>query len=143
MRLMTAPLGPSGGSVRPFSSSVTPPALPSVRTNGRFDTHSRVSPAGIVSSVVRPSSVRTRIHVASDTRATSRYGEETPPVAACTFGSHGGAGVAGGGSAPAPGLASAEDGVDDDDGAGKDDTGGDGRAAGGDTGLTVGRASGT
>jgi hypothetical protein len=89
MRLMTAPLGPSGGRVRPFSSSVTPPALPTVRTNGRFETHSRVWPAGNVSSVLRPSSVRTRIHVASDARATSRYGEATPPVAAWTSGSHG------------------------------------------------------
>ena len=42
MRLMTAPLGPSGGRVRPFSSSDTPPALPSVSTNGRFETHSRI-----------------------------------------------------------------------------------------------------
>ena len=89
MRLMTAPLGPSGGRVRPFSSSVTPPALPTVSTNGRFETHSRVCPAGNVSSVLRPSSVRTRIHVASDARATSRYGEATPPVAAWTSGSHG------------------------------------------------------
>src|SRR5262245_63120257 len=91
---MTVPLGPSGGSVRPLSSSVTPPALPSVRTNGRFETHSRVCPAGTVSSLLCPSSVRTRIQVASDARAMSRYGDPTPPVAAWTPGSHAGGGTA-------------------------------------------------
>src|SRR5262249_51346784 len=91
---MTVPLGPSGGSVRPLSSSVTPPALPSVSTNGRFETHSRLCPAGTVSSLLCPSSVRTRIHVASDARAIRRYGDPTPPVAACTPGSHAGGGAA-------------------------------------------------
>src|SRR5437764_11007535 len=94
MRLLTVPLGPSGGSARPFSSSETPPALPSVSTNGRFETHSRIWPAGTVSSVLLPSSVRTRIQVGSDTRATRRYGEATPPVAACTLGSQGGGAAA-------------------------------------------------
>src|SRR5256885_3232120 len=94
MRLMTVPLGPSGGRGRPFSSSDTPPALPSVSTNGRFETHSRICPAGTVSSVLLPSSVRTRIQVGSDTRATRRYGEATPPVAACTSGSQGGGAAA-------------------------------------------------
>src|SRR5215470_613987 len=92
---MTVPLGPSGGSVRPLSSSVTPPALPSVKTNGRSETHSLVWPAGTVSSLLCPSSVRTRIQVASDARAMSRYGDPTPPVAACTWGSQDGAGLAG------------------------------------------------
>ena len=75
---MTVPLGPNDGSDRPLSSKLTPPALPIVMTKGRFETHSRIEPAGTVSSVVRPSSVRTRIHVGSLTRATSRYGVEIP-----------------------------------------------------------------
>src|SRR5437588_12745133 len=110
MRLMTVPLGPSGGSARPFSSSETPPALPSVSTNGRFETHSRIWPAGTVSSVLWPSSVRTRIQVGSDTRATRRYGEATPPVAACTSGSQGGGATARDASAvtATPAVAGAE-----------------------------------
>src|SRR5262249_57460804 len=64
-RLMTAPLAPSRGTGRPLSSRLTPPALPIVRTKGPFDTHSRTSLGGIVSSLVRPSSVRPRIHVPS------------------------------------------------------------------------------
>src|SRR3989441_13150051 len=60
-----------------------------LRTNGRFETHSRISPAGMFSSLIRPSSVRTRTHVNSDVRATSRYDDATPVTAA-------GAGVAGG-----------------------------------------------
>src|SRR2546422_9485910 len=68
-----------------------------LRTNGRFETHSRISPAGMFSSLIRPSSVRTRTHVNSDVRATSRYDDATPVTAA-------GAGVAGargnGGGAP-------------------------------------------
>src|SRR3989441_572057 len=68
-----------------------------LRTNGRFETHSRISPAGMFSSLIRPSSVRTRTHVNSDVRATSRYDDATPVTAA-------GAGVAGargvGGVAP-------------------------------------------
>src|SRR2546425_3697385 len=59
-----------------------------LRTNGRFETHSRISPAGMFSSLIRPSSVRTRTHVNSDVRATSRYDDATPVTAA-------GAGVAG------------------------------------------------
>src|SRR5437870_12418197 len=61
-----------------------------LRTNGRFETHSRISPAGMFSSLIRPSSVRTRTHVNSDVRATSRYDDATPVTAA-------GAGVAGAG----------------------------------------------
>src|SRR5207247_1336950 len=61
--------------------SVTPPAFPMLRTNGRFEIHSRISPAGMFSSLIRPSSVRTRIHVNSDVRATSRYDEATPVTA--------------------------------------------------------------
>src|SRR3989441_12982847 len=72
---MTAPLAPSRGIGRPLSSRLTPPALPMVRTKGPLDTHSRTSLAGTVSSLVRPSSVRTRIQVVSVVRATSRYGE--------------------------------------------------------------------
>src|SRR5947207_8307594 len=72
-RAIAAPLRPSGGRRWPFSSRVTPPALPMLRTNGRFETHSRTSPAGMFSSLIRPSSMRTRIHVSSDVRATSRY----------------------------------------------------------------------
>src|SRR5688572_853932 len=86
---MTVPLAPNDGSGRPFSSKLTPPAFPMVITNGRLDTHSRTAPAGTVSSLVRPSSVRTRIHVGSLTRATSRYGVDTPVVAVCTCGIHG------------------------------------------------------
>src|SRR5262245_12692644 len=92
-RGMTVPRDPSGGKIRPFSSSDTPAALPTVRTNGRFETYSRTSPAGMLSSVLRPSSVRTRIHVASVVRATRRYGELTPArpsrfggATACTVG---------------------------------------------------------
>src|SRR2546426_5265106 len=59
-----------------------------LRTNGRFETHSRISPAGMFSSLIRPSSVRTRTHVNSDVRATSRYDDATPVTAA-------GAGAAG------------------------------------------------
>src|SRR5437867_11276279 len=77
IRVMTAPLEPSRGIDRPLSSRLTPPALPMVRTKGPLDTHSRTSLAGIVSSLVRPSSVRTRIQVVSVVRATSRYGETT------------------------------------------------------------------
>ena len=40
-REITAPLGPRAGNTRPFSSKLTPPALPMVRTKGPFDTHSR------------------------------------------------------------------------------------------------------
>src|SRR2546422_8367874 len=61
-----------------------------MRTNGRFETHSRISPAGMFSSLIRPSSVRTRTHVNSDVRATSRYDDAMPVTAA-------GAGVAGAG----------------------------------------------
>src|SRR2546422_4303679 len=53
-----------------------------LRTNGRFETHSRISPAGMFSSLIRPSSVRTRTHVNSDVRATSRYDDATPVTAA-------------------------------------------------------------
>src|SRR2546430_8103322 len=42
-RAIAAPLRPSGGRRWPFSSRVTPPALPMLRTNGRFETHSRTS----------------------------------------------------------------------------------------------------
>src|SRR5207302_9406375 len=76
-RVMTAPLAPSRGIDRPLSSRLTPPALPIVMTNGPFEIHSRISLAGIVSSLVRPSSVRTRIQVVSVVLATSRYGETT------------------------------------------------------------------
>src|SRR5712664_3281257 len=76
-RVTTAPLAPSRGIGRPLSSRLTPPALPMVRTKGPLDTHSRTSLAGIISSLVRPSSVRTRIQVVSVVRATSRYGETT------------------------------------------------------------------
>src|SRR5258705_11089002 len=71
-RVMTAPLAPSRGTGRPLSSRLMPPALPIVRTKGPLDTHSRTSLGAIVSSVVRPSSVRTRIHVVSVVRATRR-----------------------------------------------------------------------
>src|SRR5262249_19433922 len=77
-RVMTEPLTPSRGMGRPLSSRLTPPALPIVMTNGPFETHSRISLAGIVSSLVRPSSVRTRIHVVSVVRAMSRYGSLSP-----------------------------------------------------------------
>lgn len=77
---MTVPRAPSGGSARPFSSKATPPALPIVSTNGWLETHSRTSPAGIVSSVIRPSAILTRTHVDSDTRAMSRYGDDTAPT---------------------------------------------------------------
>src|SRR5262249_39906362 len=77
-RVMTEPLTPSRGMGRPLSSRLTPPALPIVMTNGPFETHSRISLAGIVSSLVRPSSVRTRIHVVSVVRAMSRYGSPSP-----------------------------------------------------------------
>src|SRR5207249_4045334 len=77
-RVMTEPLAPSRGMGRPLSSRLTPPALPIVITNGPFEIHSRISFAGIVSSLVRPSSVRTRIHVVSVVRAMSRYGKPSP-----------------------------------------------------------------
>src|SRR5262249_28364636 len=77
-RVMTEPLAPSRGMGRPLSSRLTPPALPIVMTNGPFEIHSRISLAGIVSSLVRPSSVRTRIHVVSVVRAMSRYGSPSP-----------------------------------------------------------------
>src|SRR5712692_4426043 len=48
-----------------------------VTMNGRLEIHSRTSPAGIVSSDARPSSVRTRSHVDSMVRATRRYGDTT------------------------------------------------------------------
>src|SRR6185436_14789655 len=99
MRWMTVPLGPSGGSARPLSSKLTPPALPIVRVNGRFEIHSRTSPGGTFSSLLRPSSVRTRIHVVSFVRATSRYGETTEPTKASSDG------VAGGGVTAAVGGA--------------------------------------
>src|SRR5256885_15380403 len=83
---MTAPLAPSAGSGRPFSSKETPPALPMVRTNGRLEIHSRTSPGGTFSSLIRPSSVRTRIHVVSLVRATRRYGEEIDPASASSTG---------------------------------------------------------
>src|SRR5262249_30903154 len=102
MRWMTAPLGPSGGSARPLSSKLTPPALPTVTTNGRLEIHSRTSPGGMVSSLLRPSSVRTRIHVASFARATRRYGETTDPTTASSAGA-GAAGAEAG--APATGGA--------------------------------------
>jgi len=116
MRWMTAPLGPSGGSVRPLSSKLTPPALPIVSVNGRLETHSRTSPGGTFSSLIRPSSVRTRIHVVSLLRATRRYGEEIDPASASSTGATadgattaigGAAGLAGavalgGADAPAP-----------------------------------------
>src|SRR5262245_1699234 len=102
-RGITAPRAPSGGTMRPFSSSDTPAALPTVRMNGRFETYSRISPAGMLSSVLRPSSVRTRIHVASVVRATRRYGELTPAspsrfgaATVCTVGA--GAGFSDGGT---------------------------------------------
>src|SRR5206468_12356324 len=98
-RAITAPLGPSGGRRRPFTSRVTPPAFPMLRTNGRFEPHSRISPAGMFSSLIRPSSVRTRIHVNSDVRATSRYDEATPVTAVAAAGAGGvGADPAGVGS---------------------------------------------
>src|SRR5262249_51390018 len=90
-REITAPLGPRAGNTRPFSSKLTPPALPTVRTKGPFDTHSRTWPAGTVSSVIRPSSVRTRIHVGSDTRATRRYGDVTEATTPLKSGIAGGA----------------------------------------------------
>src|SRR5215470_5790117 len=77
-RVTTEPLTPSRGMGRPLSSRLTPPALPIVMTNGPFETHSRISLAGIVSSLVRPSSVRTRIHVVSVVRAINRYGNPSP-----------------------------------------------------------------
>src|SRR5215470_16230451 len=77
-RVTTESLAPSRGMGRPLSSRLTPPALPMVRTNGPFEIHSRISLAGIVSSLVRPSSVRTRIHVVSVVRAMSRYGSPSP-----------------------------------------------------------------
>ena len=72
-RVMTEPLAPSRGIARPLSSRLTPPAFPIVMMNGPFEIHSRISLAGIVSSLVRPSSVRTRIQVVSVVRAMSRY----------------------------------------------------------------------
>src|SRR5438445_497356 len=101
---MTAPLAPSAGSGRPFSSKETPPALPMVRTNGRFEIHSRTSPAGTFSSLVRPSSVRTRIHVVSLVRATSRYGD-VASLKPSRFGGGTAAGVTGGTGAAAGGEA--------------------------------------
>src|SRR5215813_6930486 len=80
-RVMTEPLAPSRGMGRPLSSRLTPPALPIVMTNGPFEIHSRISLAGIVSSLVRPSSVRTRIHVVSVVRAIKRYGKPSPRAA--------------------------------------------------------------
>src|SRR5712692_367990 len=50
-----------------------------VTMNGRLEIHSRTSPAGIVSSDARPSSVRTRSHVGSIVRATRRYGDTMLP----------------------------------------------------------------
>src|SRR5262249_22883033 len=94
MRLMTAPLAPSRGTGRPLSSKLTPPALPIVRTKGPLDTHSRTSLGGIVSSVVRPSSVRTRIQVVSVVRATRRYVDAMAPDAATGAGVTGGVGGA-------------------------------------------------
>src|SRR5204863_4700461 len=38
---MTTPRPPSGGSFWPFSSRLTPPALPTVSTKGRLEIHSR------------------------------------------------------------------------------------------------------
>jgi len=71
--------------------------LPIVMTKGPFDTHSRISLGGIVSSLVRPSSVRTRIHVVSVVRAISRYGEPSPRTPAA--GAEAVAGAAAGGTA--------------------------------------------
>ena len=78
IRVTTEPLAPSRGTGRPLSSRLTPPAFPIVMTKGPFEIHSRISLAGIVSSLVRPSSVRTRIHVVSVVRAINRYGEASP-----------------------------------------------------------------
>src|SRR5262249_1590833 len=78
IRVMTEPLAPSRGTGRPLSSRLTPPALPIVRTKGPFEIHSRISLAGIVSSLVRRPSVRTRIHVVSVVRAIKRYGNPSP-----------------------------------------------------------------
>src|SRR4030095_3792688 len=50
----------------------------------------------MLSSLLRPSSVRTRIHVASLVRATRRYGEFTP-ASASRFGANAGCPVAGAG----------------------------------------------
>src|SRR5207248_11318220 len=91
---ITTPLGPRDGRARPFSSSFTPPALPTVSVNGPDDVHSRTWPAGIVSSTVCPSAARTRIHVGSTVRATRRY-PGPPPVFGATAGG-GGADIAGG-----------------------------------------------
>jgi len=107
-RVMTAPLAPSRGIDRPLSSRLTPPALPIVMTNGPFEIHSRISLAGIVSSLVRPSSVRTRIQVVSVVLAMSRYGEATPrTVVAAAVGADGtaGIGVAAGGAVAVLGTA--------------------------------------
>ena len=63
-RWITVPFGPSGGRALPFSATSTPPALPMVTRKRRSAAHSRLAPAGSSSSVTRPSSVWTRIHVA-------------------------------------------------------------------------------
>src|SRR5439155_15943127 len=102
-RVTTEPLAPSRGIARPLSSRLTPPALPIVITKGPFEIHSRISLAGIVSSLVRPSSVRTRIHVVSVVRAINRYGEASPRAPGAEAAA--GAGAAAGGAAVAPGAA--------------------------------------
>src|SRR5437870_8327308 len=110
MRWMTAPLGPSGGSVRPLSSKLTPPAFPIVSVNGRLEIHSRTSPGGTFSSLIRPSSVRTRIHVVSLVRATRRYGEEIDPASPSSTGAtaDGVTTVTGGAAADAVALGGAD-----------------------------------
>src|SRR4051812_47692688 len=107
MRWMTVPLGPNGGSVRPLSSKLTPPALPIVSVKGRLEIHSRTSPGGTFSSLMRPSSVRTRIHVVSLVRATSRYGDEIEPTRPSSAGP--GVVIAATGGAAAPAAVEAPD----------------------------------
>src|SRR5262249_44015517 len=73
---------PNDGSGRPLSWSSTPPALPTDSTKRLPEVHSRRVPGLNVSSTTRPSSVCTRIHVASTAFTRSRW----PSTAAASTG---------------------------------------------------------